>query len=196
MKKSGGKVAEELGGTWRRFFVSPSRVCFWGIVILNVVKNLEYIHALCIRDPSSLRSSGWHCTLWFFLVLKTHVTHCTSSVNRWISMCPSAMCLFFTCHWCHLAGSSDISDKRFFLSLHGDVLIISGLYTSCNEWHEFYHLDFISRCSVLNDKGWRRIGILFFMRKNRRYVKNYKHRMPFICDVLAFFVRSRYICES
>ena len=138
------RVGEKLLKNWGEregVFLFCLRVfVFGGIVILNVVKNLEYIHALCIRDPSSLRLSGWHCTLWFFLVLKIHVTHCTSSVMLWISMCPSAMCLFFTCHWCHLAGSSDISDKRFFLSLHGEALIISELYASCNEWHEFQHL--------------------------------------------------------
>ena len=75
--------------------------------------------------------------------LEIHVTHCTIVVIRWISMFLRAMCLFFTCHWCHFAGSSDMSDMRFFLSLHGDVLIISELYVSCNEWHEFHQLEFL-----------------------------------------------------
>ena len=138
------RVREKLLKNWGEregVFLFRLRMFVFGGIVFNVVKNLEYIHALCIRDPSSLRSSGWHCTLWFFLVLKIHVTHCTSSVIRWISMCPSAMCLFFTCHWCHLAGSSDISDKRFFLSLHGEALIISELYASCNECNEFSNVE-------------------------------------------------------
>ena len=138
----GAKLLKNLGEREGVFLFCLRVFVFGGIVILSVVKNLEYIHALCIRDPSSLRSSGWHCTLWFFLVLKIHVTHCTIVVIRWISMFLRAMCLFFACHWCHFAGSSDMSDMRFFLSLHGDLLIISELYVSCNEWHEFHHLDF------------------------------------------------------
>ena len=37
----------------------------------------------------------------FFLGLKTHVTHCMSSVIRWISVLSSVISLVFACHWCH-----------------------------------------------------------------------------------------------
>ena len=36
---------------------------------------------------------------------------------------------------------SDMSDMRFFLSLHGEVLIISELYASCNECNEVFNLN-------------------------------------------------------
>ena len=32
---------------------------------------------------------------------KTHVTHCTSVINDWISVLPCDIRLFFSCHWCH-----------------------------------------------------------------------------------------------
>ena len=51
------------------------------------------------------------------------------------------MCLFFSCHWCHSIAKVTSVTWHFYLSLHGDVLIISELYTSCNEWHEFLNLE-------------------------------------------------------
>ena len=39
------------------------------------------------------------------LLSKSHVTHCTDIINRWISMSPSDMNLFFSCHWCHCSKS-------------------------------------------------------------------------------------------
>ena len=51
------------------------------------------------------------------------------------------MCLFFSCHWCHSIAKVTSVTWHFCLSLHGDVLIISELYTSCNEWHEFLNLE-------------------------------------------------------
>jgi len=37
-------------------------------------------------------------------VSQSHCTHCTDIINRWISILPRVMCLFFACHWCHSIG--------------------------------------------------------------------------------------------
>ena len=37
------------------------------------------------------------------IVYNSHCTHCTDVIICWLSMFPSVMCLFFSCHWCHLA---------------------------------------------------------------------------------------------
>ena len=52
-----------------------------------------------VRSFAMLRMT-W-CLVLIFLGLKIHCTHCTGVVIRWISMLPSDMCLFFSCHWCH-----------------------------------------------------------------------------------------------
>ena len=100
--------------------------------------------------------------------LKTHCTHCTNVLIAWISVFPSAMSLFFTCHWCHSTKKKVTSVTwHFCLSLHGDLLIISWLYVLCNEWHEFFNLEKIE----WNDSIVFRITINplnFFQRKTWR----------------------------
>ena len=50
--------------------------------------------------------------------LKTHCTHYTIVINGWISKFPRAMCLFFSCHWCHfnfsVSGFKKIVTEEFY----------------------------------------------------------------------------------
>ena len=86
--------------------------------------------------------------------LKTHVTHCTDAIICWVSVHPSDMCLFFSCHWCHFTYSSDMSDIGFLLKCHLDALKIRELQYSCNEWHEFWTLKKMGKpCLLINKKG-------------------------------------------
>ena len=51
------------------------------------------------------------------LLSKSHVTHCTDIINRWISMSPSDMNLFFSCHWCH-SRFLEVTSVTFLFACH------------------------------------------------------------------------------
>ena len=150
----GAKLLKNLGEREGVFLFCLRVFVFGGIVILNVVKNLEYIHALCIRAPSSLRSSGWHCTLWFFFSLKNtcHSLHdCCNPLNINVSpcnvlvFCMSLMSLcWFEWHEWHeifLVIARGPADNQWV------VCVVQWVTWVSSPWF------FSSLCSVWNDKA-------------------------------------------
>ena len=75
----------------------------------------------------------------FFQRPKTHVTHCTSIATYWFSNYHRVMTSKNAMSLMSLLQSSDISDMRKTSTLHGEMLIFSGLWCPCNECNGFYN---------------------------------------------------------